>query len=158
MPSTPTNPTKIPNAALAVGTITRGAGFIAAQHNVHRHFTTTLNLISVNGTITKVVIVCASKTNKQKKERVMKKVHTFTVFGTGFFPSDMLRYDRAYAASTDEQCLIDEHTISEERSFYEIARSPLFRLSYSVRLAAPNAPTTARWESFGWKVSDPIVR
>jgi hypothetical protein len=67
----------------------------------------------------------------------------FTVEGSGRFPVDMLRYDRA--------------TPSTYADFVAVTREWVptrLREKYRVRLQAESGPTEARWESFGWRVLD----
>jgi hypothetical protein len=64
--------------------------------------------------------------------------HIFVVSGTGEFPIDMLRYDRATPSSSADSAVI-------QRSF----RGRDYR---AVRLTSEKAPTVGRWESYGWKV------
>jgi hypothetical protein len=67
----------------------------------------------------------------------------FTVRGTGDFPFDMLRYDGAYPAR------------SEDAS--ELYNEPGSRRMRRVVLASRNpfAPTIDRWRSFTWGCSGP---
>lgn len=69
----------------------------------------------------------------------MKRLVDFTVVGTGRFPIDMLRYDGAWPAT-------GEAAGSIEASFEPGARKR------QIKLRAINAPTEARWASFGWSV------
>ena len=77
----------------------------------------------------------------------------FNVTGTGPFPLDMLRYDGCYPATSrdatraqDPRCggrgVREERTIAVERAAASRAEARRWR------------PTVARWESFGWAVSD----
>jgi hypothetical protein len=67
---------------------------------------------------------------------------TYTVFGTGEFPFDMLRTDRS--------------TPRQEIDSAEIERSthPRNRRTHHVTLVGPNEPNVARWQSFGWNVEN----
>jgi len=72
------------------------------------------------------------------------RVIQFTVTGRGKLPLDMLRRDRCYPATeADSACA---ENFSGERSIVlETTTDGYF------------APTTHRWESFGWEVSDTTV-
>lgn len=62
-----------------------------------------------------------------------------TVQGVGQFPADMLRYDEAWPLRTEDA--------------QKIERAGILRGSRQVTLlSVRNAPTTERWESFGWRV------
>lgn len=62
------------------------------------------------------------------------------VVGSGAFPTDMLRYERAAPATEDDAHAID-------------GRDPrAVSLVYFVQ-APGQAPATARWASFGWRVA-----
>jgi hypothetical protein len=74
---------------------------------------------------------------KTRKEFLVK------VTGKGTFPVDMLRYDSAVPASEEDAGLIED-------TFQP--RFPREPMTITVRMM--RAPTTARWESFAWKVSD----
>jgi len=68
------------------------------------------------------------------------QVTRFTVKGLGAFPLDMLRYDAAFPATE-----IDAGKMHLTfRNFREPIEVTLMTNSIGV--------TTARWESFGWKV------
>ena len=62
---------------------------------------------------------------------------TFTVTGTGQFPTDMLRYDQCWPATSEDAVLMCPHRPSPT-----VARS--------VRLRTHGSVTAARWASFGW--------
>ena len=72
----------------------------------------------------------------------------FTVSGKGYFPTDMLRYDRCSPLSES-----DAADLFIERS------DPDFRDTRNINLVRYTAtkhaalPTTARWASFGWDVT-----
>jgi len=59
----------------------------------------------------------------------------FSVKGQFHFPTDMLRYDRCWPA---EQSALDDG-FNEQRT---------------IKLIGINSPTIARWQSFGWRVSE----
>ena len=67
---------------------------------------------------------------------MMKRNITFTVEGRSHFPVDMLRYDSCWPASTDD------------------ALNMLETNQRKVRLVSGEKPTPARWESFGWFVTN----
>jgi hypothetical protein len=81
--------------------------------------------------------------------RKVKKPITFEVEGVGPFPFDMLRYDGCYPASSEDATAMG-------RSNPKIARR--VRLT-TLRGFLPDVnpanvgPTTARWLSFGWRVT-----
>ena len=64
----------------------------------------------------------------------------YTVEGSGTFPIDMLRYDRATPATESDSSLIESTFL------------PRNRANHVVRVQANEPLTVARWESFGWKV------
>lgn len=66
----------------------------------------------------------------------------FTVEGAGDFPFDMLRYDSCwpYSEGHDSSALSQYGTHGRERR-------RVVMQTYS-----PTAPTTGRWQSFGWRV------
>ena len=68
-----------------------------------------------------------------------KTTWRFEVTGSGKFPMDMLRYDRAYPDSSVDASLIE----------YCIDRHPRTPQTITLRTEA-HAPTVARWNSFGW--------
>src|SRR5258706_11113510 len=76
-------------------------------------------------------------------------VSTFTVSGGGEFPFDMLRYDGCYPASEQEARKLGCYCqgLREAR----VIDQP--RFSVELRTCHRFAPTTARWESFLWKVT-----
>lgn len=68
---------------------------------------------------------------------------TYTVYGGGQFPLDMLRYDCAWPATQEDVAAIDYHADRGRRS---------------VVLNSYSEPTVARWNSFMWSVKDGIDR
>ena len=72
---------------------------------------------------------------RAKAQAKTPKFVEFIVEGDGVFPIDMLRYD---------VCLPASEADSNEMN--------LDRKLRAVTLRGPRKPTTARWESFGWKV------
>jgi len=72
--------------------------------------------------------------------------HTFTVEGTGNFPLDMLRYDSCYPSGTTDVWRIEENGDTTTRRWWR--RIELAHTDGRKRWG----PTTARWESFGWRV------
>jgi len=77
------------------------------------------------------------------------KVYAYTVGGTLTFPLDMLRYDNCWPAmGVDVDALGNALARYAERTH----KGPL-----TVRMLSHKVPTVARWESFGWSVSDVTV-
>lgn len=75
----------------------------------------------------------------------------FTVTGTGEFPIDMMRYDRATPLSQ----LDASHTISSFTNPEDEAYSVrLIRFTEGKGRNHADNPTVDRWQSFGWQVSD----
>lgn len=66
-----------------------------------------------------------------------KKLYQYYVSGRGIFPYDMLRFDSAWPATTD-----DAHLMFAEHS-------PGIR---SVQIRSYKEPTIERWSSFLWSV------
>ena len=71
----------------------------------------------------------------------MLKITMYIVEGAFEFPTDMLRYDRAWPADSlsAERILLGPHDDATALR--------------QVRLHSIQLPTTARWESFGWRVN-----
>lgn len=67
----------------------------------------------------------------------------YTVEGTGPFPFDMLRYDRAWPATEQDAGILHEHNSSNIRSHER----------YKVKVRGLRAPTKERWRSFGWNAT-----
>jgi len=71
------------------------------------------------------------------------KLYTFNVTGDAF-PLDMLRRDACWpVTSVDVDALADALAPYGKR-----------KRAHTVRMASHKAPMVARWESFGWTVSD----
>ena len=68
---------------------------------------------------------------------VAVRIHEYFVTGAGRFPTDMLRYDRAWPA---EEAALNRDT--------HPGADPV----RTVRVRGLSAPTDARWISFGWRV------
>jgi len=66
------------------------------------------------------------------------KLHSYKVKGRGAFPTDMLRYDCAWAQSQEDVIHIDV-----------TGRDATER---TVSLTSIQQPTIGRWNSFGWRV------
>lgn len=69
----------------------------------------------------------------------------FIVKGTGRFPIDMLRYDGAFPASSSDAVLIASAVKGGAR------RGNEFKITL---ISKSHAPTSARWQSFGWFVEN----
>lgn len=70
----------------------------------------------------------------------------FTVTGRGSFPYDMLRYDSCWPARQEDTAMLERATRRDRPTG-----------TWSLILCAVgSSPTTARWESFGWKVSEVV--
>ena len=79
--------------------------------------------------------------------------YTFTVTGRGYFPVDMLRYDRCVARTIDDAINIQLSRfppgIDDPRKINLIAYVPV---------GCTLAPTFDRWRSFGWTVDPASVK
>lgn len=78
----------------------------------------------------------------------MKYVQTFVVEGSGSFPFDMLRYDTCFPNTA-----MDAYKLNDDDS----------KLSRRIEICRyvdtkTNLPTTARWASFLWSVSEVNTR
>ena len=69
--------------------------------------------------------------------------YRYKVSGSGHFPTDMLRYDCAYPASSEAVSTMG----AESRGAPIVERR-------SVELISYHLPTRDRWRSFGWLVED----
>ena len=78
----------------------------------------------------------------------MRRNVMFTVVGRGDFPTDMLRYDRAYPANTEDALRIAPSRYADPSNWD----------TRKVELISQNLPTIGRWESFGWQVIPDSVR
>lgn len=88
-------------------------------------------------------------TSLSASERPKRRYH-YVVTGRGHFPTDMLRYDRAWPADQESASLVDLYHYSnniEER-----------RALRSIRLNSYTEPTIDRWSSFGWSVGNRAVQ
>jgi len=70
------------------------------------------------------------------------RLHEFKVEGCGRFPLDMLRYDAAWPMRGEDVARI------------ESPPEKLKRYSVALLTAVNCTPTTARWNSFGWRVTE----
>lgn len=70
----------------------------------------------------------------------MAKRYRYTVYGRGYFPFDMLRYDQAWPQYEE-----DATKFAPYRENSEIRE---------IRLVGLNNPTIGRWISFGWNVKE----
>lgn len=71
------------------------------------------------------------------------KVCRFTAVGHGYFPVDMLRYDRCWPATQDAI-----HNMPVE-TYRRHSLEPA-----EVEMCGINNPTAERWQSFGWQIKD----
>lgn len=71
----------------------------------------------------------------------MIKMHRYTMTGSGEFPLDMLRYDRAFPDTQADVKIL------------EAGRAPR-----RVTLVSYRWPTTERWRSFGWSLDGKVVK
>lgn len=68
----------------------------------------------------------------------------FKVEGTWPFPVDMLRYDCCFPASQADVVRIEEMMVAPDYGKVTIELEAVHHSRW--------APTSARWESFGWRV------
>jgi hypothetical protein len=78
---------------------------------------------------------------KQKSEKLY--ITQFIVTGRGYFPYDMLRYDRACPFSGEDASKISNGRIHDNTSVKLVMFS-----------GGKDGPTKGRWSSFGWEVVD----
>ena len=71
-----------------------------------------------------------------------QREYTYTVTGTGNFPFDMLRYYRAWPRREAEIGKVPFDPRHDDRE------------NRSIDIRSNSSPTTARWRSFGWIVSN----
>lgn len=64
------------------------------------------------------------------------RFHRYTVSGGGSFPLDMIRFDRCWPRASRDVEKLDSKELRK------------------VELISIAAPTIARWNSFGWQVSE----
>lgn len=69
------------------------------------------------------------------------KAYRYAVIGMGEFPFDMLRYDRAFPTVEQETPLMGNAHRQDEGM-------------RRIHLMSAQAPTKARWGSFGWRVEE----
>lgn len=84
--------------------------------------------------------------------RIDKKSVEFTVSGGGDFPLDMLRFDRAYPVDGTSAANIERprDELGAPLQYAGSQRTVRLRTEH----ATYSAPTTARWASFGWVVTE----
>lgn len=82
------------------------------------------------------------ETTKLAAQDRPREQYRYRVSGTGTFPIDMLRYDRAYPANSE--------------AVSAMAAGPWGETSVrrTVDLISHHRPTIDRWRSFGWLVED----
>jgi hypothetical protein len=71
------------------------------------------------------------------------KVYEYSVVGKGHFPIDMLRYDSAWPARSEDCMPI---LLSPDRESYREVRT--------VKVRSHTPPTIDRWRSFMWNVQN----
>ena len=76
----------------------------------------------------------------------MEERFAFTVEGIGDFPLDMLRHDAAYPADKESVAAI-------MAGLAWAAARKRTRETLVVRLVSSRAPTSDRWSTFGWTVT-----
>jgi hypothetical protein len=79
-----------------------------------------------------------------------------TVEGVFSFPIDMLRYDSATPHKETDSGAITE-TFGATKTAAEVFNDHHHAKKHKVQVLMHQDPTTARWESFGWKVIDITV-
>ena len=79
-----------------------------------------------------------------------KYANTFTVEGTGTFPFDMLRYDRCFPLTEGDSARMRDTTLD----YTAPAQVRMMRFTEGKGKNFNDVPTTERWASMGWKVSD----
>lgn len=90
-----------------------------------------------------------------------RDVYYFTVVGVGEFPLDMLRYDSAFPAGSDDTDKIvarygDAGTRRNlEGAEYDPTLDPMSRREVRLGCVQRGGPTIGRWASFGWYVQNP---
>lgn len=72
--------------------------------------------------------------------------YRYHVRGTGAFPIDMLRHDRATPMSESDSAIIERTLRPRERG------------EFQVHLTSRKVPTPERWHSFGWKIDGEVER
>lgn len=77
---------------------------------------------------------------------------TFKVEGRGSFPTDMLRYDTCWPRSPRDVVRMDE--IEHPRTIELAMNVQSAKRDLVKRIATGRVPTTERWLSFGWQVTD----
>lgn len=73
----------------------------------------------------------------------MKDRLRFKVTGNGYFPVDMLRYDRCFPVNSEDATRIQERCL-------DFSQTSTVTLESDARIV----PTKDRWQSFGWRVTD----
>lgn len=88
------------------------------------------------------------KREKLSADQRPRFLFTYYVTGSGAFPVDMLRYDAAWPASSEDAAImgIDEF-VSRDRNRRR-----------SIKLHSYREPTVDRWSSFVWSVGDAAVQ
>lgn len=87
---------------------------------------------------------CWREHRLQASERP-KVMYEYVVTGWGSFPYDMLRYDAAWPATTDDASKIERYTLGDGKH-------------RSIKLYSYKPPTIERWSSFVWSVGFAAAR
>ena len=82
------------------------------------------------------------ETTKLAAQDRPRERYRYKVSGTGHFPTDMLRYDCAYPASSEAVS-----AMGSDNPRTHVQRR-------TVELCSHHLPTIDRWRSFGWIVED----
>jgi hypothetical protein len=83
-----------------------------------------------------------------------KYVSKFKVTGSGHFPIDMLRYDRAIPATEIDANRIHNQIAEIGNLGGEVSINVIRYTEGKSTNSFGDMPTIRRWESFGWRVSD----
>lgn len=88
----------------------------------------------------------------------MASIKFYAVTGTGFFPTDMLRYDNAEPMNTTERDIMESHIYDPEceQHHHEQWKGAREQVSICLMSDQRGAPTVDRWRSFGWLVTNVI--
>jgi hypothetical protein len=87
-----------------------------------------------------------TKLTTRQRDKLIEAAQTaieFTVLGTGEFPFDMLRHDRAWPATESDARKLESPGYGREAINYR-------NVERAIKLRGLVGPTVARWASFGW--------